>query len=308
MTGPQIPQPATVPAAALVPGQPTPQTPAVTVPQPATAPLPVAVPAQPQTPAVIPVVTIPAGMTPAMPGGMPQAVAGGQMNMMDTLRKQVAEAVVSDPRRGLPLGTAIYVVNDIVYEMVGANKDKPLDSVKLTCVIPNTDGDGLKMGEQGYSGALPGSAYDTGIFRMGRFGPNISQQLLLVRCFSGLTSDEIKAYQNTPEGVTYLIQLISLYFGFDFVSNTVTQSCLANMNLVEANTILTIVDSKTNGVIDYDEKGQAKKKTFINTYWNKHIPIAEIWPLFAGQEEKLYSYFGGQDNFLRAWAAQNPTT
>jgi len=270
-----------------------PQPPATTTPTPAPGY------SQPPTPPAYP---------PAVPG-LARATAGQPMtNVMDTLRKQCADATISDQRRGMPLGTAIYIVNDVTYKVTPTN-NIPLDSIMLTCAVPITDSMGLKYGEQGYSGSIPGTQYEYVIFRNSKYGGHMRQWLDLVKCFLGLTPDKIKEYQKTDQGIDYLLQLIQVLIGYDFNTNQSTQSCLANMNACEIATVQRMVDDKNKqtGQPNYDQNGQKIQKAVVNTYFNKHVLLADLYPMFTGQEATLFQYFGGQENFNRAYAAQNPT-
>ena len=281
------------------------------VPGYAPAAVPIAAPAAVPTPATAPSVApamAPAQATPQIPVALmpPVPAAAPGMSPMDMLRKQVSEASVSEQRKNLPEGTAIFVINAMTRKLSLQKMD--YDVMTLICIQPITDVNGLRHGDQGYAGPIPGSSYEYPIFINPKYNGHVRQWLDLVKCFQNWDADTLKAYQASPEGLDQLMPLIQYYIGFDFATNKPMASVLANMNCAEVNTAITrkqgrAADGKT---LLFDQAGQPIMKEYTNTYFNRHVPIAEVWQAVGQNPEFVYRCFGGKENFERAYAFQNP--
>lgn len=244
------------------------------------------------------------------PAAMPQVnlmQATGQTavpNAMDAMLKAMTEAKVSDQRRNLPVGQAIYAINNVVFT-VTEQSSRHIDKMILTCVTPMNDANGLKYGTQGYSGAIPGMSYEYPIFRDYKMNYHVREWLNVVKCMLGITGEQLSQIQASPGGDKQLLQYVSYYFGFDFSTNQPTQSCLANTEAVEINVTVNRKAKKVNGQSVYDASGQPIMVDYHNTFFNRRVLLSELLAAFAGREAELYKCFGGQENFERAYAVQN---
>jgi len=245
------------------------------------------------------------GMPTPPPAPNMAMMPGPVTSMMDSVRQSIATARVSSQRRDVPEGQAIYVVNNMEFRVTQGQDH--IDVCHLTCLLPIQDGNGVRYGESGYTGAIPGSSYEYSIFRNYKWNTHSQRWLDIVVCFQEITPDVLKQWQASVEGQNHIVQLIQCYIGFDFTTGQPIQSVLANTHCAEINCQVVRKPKKINRQPVMDATtGQPIMQDLRNVYFNRNVKVAEVWQALGGSNAELvYRCFGGKENFERAYQLQN---
>lgn len=272
---------------------------------PVPAPVPVATIAQP-TPSTN---TAPAGLAAAIAatGGIAGAPAGaaapvGGGNRLQQVRDALKTASVKSGRNDIPIGTGIFLLKSGKLFVTEGNLN--ISTFSMLCLQGVRDGAGAVYGADGYAGPVPGESYDVSLFQNfepKRIAATMSGNLRALAACMGWTEEQSKAFQATDQGMAVLLDLIKGMMCIDMTTSAPTQApCIfSNQVVIQMSRRPKIVEQKgDNKQPLYDEQGNKATKTYINTFWDKKIPLPNVLTLIG--EPATIEAFGTAEAYLEA--------
>jgi hypothetical protein len=243
------------------------------------------------------------GKTAAVSGAATGPLGGG--DRLATVRDALRTASVGNKRNDLPLGTGAFLLKSGKYSVTDDQKYK-ISSFSFLCLVGIRDGAGQTFGVDGYAGPIPGETYDISIFQ--DFSPKYSKgtlgkNLSALQACMGWTKEQVKLFQSTDEGLDKLMKLLEglLCVSMDDSTPTGQPSLFSNQVVVQLSTstsISEVKDKNTGQPLYIDAQGTKATKTYINTYWDKKIPVADLPGLIG--DAKTIDAFGTKEAFVKA--------
>ena len=249
----------------------------------------------------------------AHPTNMPmqqgqQPLGGG--NSLAAIKASLAKAKMSAGNRKNPaLGTGWYLLKNGQYK-VTEQKGRRISSFSFVCIKAIEDANGLGPAAPNYSGPKEGEEYELAIFQDGGFlDSTTSKNLQALAACMGWSPEYVKDLQSSDEGITLILELLKGLLCVSAEGVPTNQPCaFSNQVVVEIVGKVTIKEEKgSDGQPSYNKDGTPKMKSFTNFYWNKKIPLLEVAEEFQTQQngdQKLYNYFGSEENFVAALEAE----
>ena len=250
-----------------------------------------------------------AGAQPALAGAAAASLGGG--NRLQLVRDALKTASVKTGRNDLPIGTGIFLLKSGKLFITAGQLS--ISTFSLPCLQGIRDGAGNVYGVEGYTGPIPGETYDESIFQ--NFEPKrvvttIANNLRAVTACMGWTEDQVKAFKSTQAGESVLFELIKGMMCIDMETGAPTEQpcCFSNQVVIQMTRRPKIVEQKDAATKQplYDAHGVVATKTFINTFWDKKIPLPDVLTLIG--EPETIKVFGSAEAYLAAVENENAMT
>jgi hypothetical protein len=241
---------------------------------------------------------------PASPAAATPTVQPGG-NRLAQIRSALQKAKVGNRSKKPPLGTAWYLLKNGQYKMTDTSNSK-LTSFSFVCVHPICDGENAAPASPSYTGVRKGEEVEIAFFHGGKFlESEMSKNVQALACCLGWTPEYTKAQLASDDGLGNILELLKSLFGVSMDGIPTNEPCaFANQVIIELHTKETTKEEKgSDGQVSYDAQGNKKMKTYVNTFWNKKVPIMEAVEV-VGVEE-LVKAFGSEDALKAAIEAED---
>lgn len=248
-----------------------------------------------------------AGVQPAPAQAAAAAPLGGG-NRLLLVREALKTASVKSGRNDLPIGTGIFLLKSGKLFITAGQLN--ISTFSLLCLQGIRDGAGNVYGVEGYTGPIPGETYDESLFQNfepKRVASTIANNLRAVTACMGWTEDQVKAFKSTEAGESVLFDLIKGMMCIDMETGLPTEQpcCFSNQVVVQMTRRPKIVEQKDAATKQplYDAHGVVATKTYINTFWDKKIPLPDVL-IMVGESETVKA-FGTAEAYLAAVENEN---
>jgi hypothetical protein len=231
-------------------------------------------------------------------------VSGG--NRLADIKAALAKAKTSNGgRNNLPCGTGWFLLKNGSFKQT-EQKARKLSSFSFLCINQIADGENIAGTSPNYSGPRKWEEYEVALFQDGGFlESTMSKNLQALAACMGWSQEYVKQMQSSDQGITMIMELLKGLLCVSLDGTPTNQPCaFANQVVIELHTKATIKDekSKSDGQPVFDEHGQKKKVTFINTYWNKKVSLTDVLTTLG--EVDTVKAFGTAENFEAAFKAE----
>lgn len=236
--------------------------------------------------------------------GVAGAAAGpvGGGNRLALVRDALKTASVKSGRNDIPIGTGVFLLKSGKLFITDGNLN--ISTFSMLCLQGVRDDAGSVFGADGYSGPVPGESYDVSMFQSfepKRLASTMANNFRALAACMGWFEKQVKAFQATDQGMDVALELLKGMMCLDMVTSTPTQApCLfSNQVVIQMTRRAKIVEQKgDNKQPLYDEHGQKATKTYINTFWDKKIPLTDLPPMIG--EPATIEAFGTAEAYLAA--------
>ena len=253
--------------------------------------------------------------TGAVAGTQPTLAAAaaslGGGSRLQLVRDALKTASVKSGRNDLPIGTGIFLLKS--GKLFVTTGQLNISTFSLLCLQGIRDGAGNVYGVEGYTGPIPGETYDESIFQNfepKRVASTIANNLRAVTACMGWSEDQVKAFKTTEAGESVLFELIKGMMCIDMETGAPTEQpcCFSNQVVIQMTRRPKIVEQKDAATKQplYDAHGVVATKTFINTFWDKKIPLPDVLTLIG--EPETIKVFGSAEAYLAAVENENAMT
>lgn len=229
----------------------------------------------------------------------PPVIPGG--NRLADIKHALATAKLGSQRNALPQGTGWFLLKNGKF-IKTEQKGFELSSFSFICLKGIDDAQGLTPASPNYAGPKVGETYEVAIFQGGSYlNSTMAKNISALAACMGWSQDYVKQLQGSDEGVLMIMELLKGLLCVSVQGEPTNLPCaFANQVVVELHTKANIKEEKgSDGKPSYDEKGNKKMKTFVNTYWNRKVKLVEeVYPALT--EADIVKYFGSQEAFMAA--------
>lgn len=230
---------------------------------------------------------------------------GGGTRLAD-IRAALAKAKISNGSRNkIPCGTAWFLLKNGSYKQT-EQKARRLTSFSFLCINPIIDGNNVAPASPAYTGPRKWEEYDVALFQDGGFlDSTMSKNLQALAACMGWTPEYTKQLLESEEGMTVVMELLKglLCVNLDGYVPSNQPCAFANQVVIEMHTKPTVKEEKgKDGQPSYNADGTKKMNTYINTYWNKKIPLVEVLTTLG--EADTVKAFGSEAAFTQAYQAE----
>lgn len=225
-------------------------------------------------------------------------------NMLNTVMDALKTATVGSSKNdNIPLGKGIYLLKSGKY--IVAQSGAKLTSLSFICLKSLSDSNGIPLGTEGYSGPIPGETYNYALFH--NLAPKnikytMNRNATALSACMGWPKEKYTEYLTTEEGTQKIVELLKALLCVDLTTDQPTnQPCMfSNQVVLEISAKIGTGDEKSSdGSPSYDENGNVKKKTYINVYLDRKVPIQEAIGL-VGDDDLIIRAFGTQEAIMQA--------
>ncbi len=246
------------------------------------------------------------GTQPALAAAAAASLGGG--SRLQLVRDALKTASVKSGRNDLPIGTGIFLLKS--GKLFITTGQLNISTFSLLCLQGIRDGAGNVYGVEGYSGPIPGETYDESLFQNfepKRVAATIANNLRAVTACMGWTEDQVKAFKSTEAGESVLFELIKGMMCIDMETGAPTEQpcCFSNQVVLQMTRRPKIVEQKDKVTKEfkYDKDGNKLTDTYINTFWDKKIPLPEVLTLIG--ETETIKAFGTSKAYIDAVENEN---
>jgi len=260
----------------------------------------------PATTTVVPGTLAAAAAAAAAAGGVatPGAAAPvGGGNRLEMVRAALKTASVTGGRNDLPIGVGTFLLKS--GKLFVTQGQLNISTFSLLCLQGIKDGVGNVFGAEGYSGPIPGETYDESMFQNfepKRIAQTIANNLRAVTACMGWTEEQVKTFKSTPAGEGILFELMKGMMCIDMESGAPTEQpcCFSNQVVVQMTRRAKVVEQKDKVTKEfkYDKDGNKLTDTYINTFWDKKIPLSNVLEMIG--EPATIESFGTAEDYLAA--------
>lgn len=236
----------------------------------------------------------------AKPAGKPESTKPGPANRIADIRSALAKAKTGTSRNALPNGSGWFLLKSGIFRET-EQKQRKVSQFKFLCVKAISDGDHLPPNSPNYTGPKVGEEYDVSLFQDGGFLDSVvSKNLQALQACMGWDKEYTKQLQASDDGITAILELMKGLLCVDANGVPTNAPCIfANQVVIELLTKPTIKDEKgSDGLPSYDANGNKKQVIYTNTYWQKRIPLADVYASLP--EADIIKAFGSADAFATA--------
>jgi hypothetical protein len=242
----------------------------------------------------------------ATPGATPAAAAhaaavkpGG--DRLAQIKAALGKAKMGSNRNALPLGTGWFLLKNGVFKETEQSRRR-ISAFSFLCIHPLADGEGMAPNSPNYTGPRKGETYDVALFQDGSYiDSTATKNLQALAACMGWSKEYVHQLQASEEGITMIMELLKGLLCVSVDGTPTNQPCaFANQTVIEIVTKATVKEEKgKDGKPSYDATGNKKMVTYINTYWNKRIPLDEVLATLG--ETETIKVFGSQEAFMAAY-------
>lgn len=254
------------------------------------------------------------GTPPAMPALAIPPKPAVQSRMRAALQS-LSKAKTGSQRNRLPLGVGWFLLKHGQYK-VTEQKQRKITVFSMYCVKGISDEHNLTPTAPSYSGPKAGELYEVALFQEGDFMDSMmSRNLQAVQACMGWTQEyveQLKKYLESGPAETdpTVVEINSIFgqtIGVDLNGTPSGAPCMfSNQIVIELATKSTIKDQTVKGSnppqFVYDAQGKKLTTTYVNTYWQKRIPLAKV--ANDVPEPDILRAFGSPEAFMAAYEAE----
>lgn len=233
-------------------------------------------------------------------------VGGG--SRLQQVREALKTASVKSGRNDIPIGTGIFLLKS--GKLFVTDGSLNISTFSMLCLQGVRDGAGSVFGAEGYEGPVPGESYDVSMFQSfepKRLSATMSSNFRALAACMGWSEDQSKMFQSNDQGMAVVLELLKGMMCIDMDTSAPTQTpCIfSNQVVIQMTRRAKIVEEKDKVTKEfkYDKDGNKLTKTYINTFWDKRLPLPDVLTLIG--EPATIEAFGTAEAYLEAVKNEN---